>query len=262
MRLVSWWEIAVIALAGLWAGTINTVVGSGTLVTFPVLVALGYPPVTATTSNAIGLITGTVTGAWGYRHELTGQRDRLIRYGIASFFGAIGGTILLLSLPADAFEAIVPVLVGLAVVLVAVQPFLTRWVRRRRDAADPAGEPDAGTRRAPLLYFLIFLIGIYGGYFTAAQGIMLVGVMGLMLSEPLQRLNGFKNVLSAVVNLVAGAIYAFVAPISWPVVGILAVTSTIGGLIGAKIGRKLPPTVLRVIIVIIGLAAIIRLLTQ
>ncbi|SDT13156.1 sulfite exporter TauE/SafE family protein [Microlunatus soli] len=259
---MSWWEIVVIALAGLWAGTINTVVGSGTLVTFPVLVALGYPPVTATTSNAIGLITGTVTGAWGYRHELTGQRNRLIRYSIASFIGAIGGTILLLSLPPDAFEAIVPVLVGLAVLLVAVQPFLTRWVRRRRESGEVPVGPDAGTRHAPLLYFLIFLIGIYGGYFTAAQGIMLVGVMGLMLSEPLQRLNGFKNVLSAVVNLVAGTIYAFVAPISWPVVGILAVTSTIGGLIGAKIGRKLPPTVLRVIIVIIGLAAIVRLLTQ
>lgn len=251
-----------IALAGLWAGTINTVVGSGTLVTFPVLVALGYPPVTATTSNAIGLITGTITGAWGYRHELVGQRDRLIRYGVASFIGAIGGTILLLSLPADAFEAIVPVLVGLAVVLVAVQPFLTRWVRRRRDSGEAPPGPDAGTRHAPLFYFLIFLIGIYGGYFTAAQGIMLVGVMGLMLSEPLQRLNGFKNVLSAIVNVVAGTIYAFVAPISWPVVAILAVTSTIGGLIGAKIGRKLPPTVLRVIIVIIGLAAIVRLLTQ
>lgn len=249
---MSWWEIAVIALAGLWAGTINTVVGSGTLVTFPVLVALGYPPVTATTSNAIGLITGTVTGAWGYRHELVGQRDRLIRYGIASFFGAVGGTILLLSLPADAFEAIVPVLVGLAVVLVAVQPPLTKWLRKR----------SSERRGGPLLFFLIFLIGIYGGYFTAAQGIMLVGVMGLMLSEPLQRLNGFKNVLSAIVNVVAGAIYAFVAPISWPVVAILAVTSTIGGLIGAKVGRRLPPTVLRVIIVIIGLAAIVRLLTQ
>jgi uncharacterized membrane protein YfcA len=257
---MDWWQAALIGLAGLWAGTINTVVGSGTLVTFPVLIALGYPPVTATTSNAIGLITGTVTGAWGYRHELTGQRDRLIRYGVASFLGAIGGTVLLLSLPPDAFEAIVPVLVGLAVVLVAVQPFLTRWTaaRRERRGAESPTERGGG----PSLYVLIFLICVYGGYFTAAQGIMLVGVLGLMLSEPLQRLNGFKNVLSAVVNLVAGAIYAVVAPISWPVVGILAVTSIIGGLIGAKIGRRLPPTVLRVIIVVIGVAAIVRLLTS
>ena len=259
--------MAVIGLAGLWAGTINTVVGSGTLVTFPVLVALGYPPVTATTSNAIGLITGTITGAYGYRHELVGQRSRVIKYAVASFFGAIGGTILLLSLPPTAFEAIVPVLVGLAVLLVIMQPVVTRIVRKRNTDRVHTRNPDPDAaapseRSGPLLYFLIFLVGVYGGYFTAAQGIMLVGVMGLLLSDPLQRLNAFKNVLSAVVNVVAGTIYAFVAPISWPVVGILAVTSTIGGLIGAKIGRRLPPTVLRIVIVIIGLAAIVRLLTD
>ena len=207
---------------------------------------------TATTSNAIGLISGTVTGAYGYRHELAGQRDRLLRYGVASFFGAIGGTVLLLSLPADAFESIVPVLVGLSVVLVAVQPLLAKRLGAR------SGPPSSG----PLLYGLIFVIGIYGGYFTAAQGIMLVGVMGLLLSDPLQRLNAFKNALSAVVNIVAGVIYAFVAPISWPVVAILAVSSTVGGLLGAKIGRKFPPVVLRVIIVVIGAAAIVDLLMQ
>ncbi|MER7412312.1 hypothetical protein DEH18_04455 [Streptomyces sp. NHF165] len=249
---MEWWECALIAFAGLWAGTINTVVGSGTLVTFPVLVALGYPPVTATTSNAIGLITGSFTGAWGYRHELTGQRGRLVRYGIASFFGAIGGTVLLLSLPHDAFEAIVPVLVGLSLVLVVVQPFVAKRLKAR----------DGTARSGPLLYALIFLIGIYGGYFTAAQGIMLVGVMGLMLSDPLQRLNGFKNLLSAIVNLVAGLIYAFVAPISWPVVGLIAASSTLGGLLGAKIGRRLPPTALRTVIVLIGALAIVRLVTE
>ncbi|WP_020502179.1 sulfite exporter TauE/SafE family protein [Sciscionella marina] len=250
---MTWWHGVLIALAGVWAGTINTVVGSGTLVTFPVLVALGYPPLTATTSNAIGLITGSITGAYGYRHELTGQRDRLLRYGIASFFGAIGGTALLLSLPQDAFESVVPVLVGIAVLLVIVQPKVSAMVRKRR------GGEDTG-HSGPLLYFLVFLIGIYGGYFTAAQGIMLVGVMGLLLHDPLQRLNAFKNVLSAIVNLVAGVIYAFIAPISWPVVGILAVSSILGGLLGAKIGRKLSPIVLRSVIVIIGIAAIVRLL--
>jgi uncharacterized protein len=247
---VAWWEIVLIAVAGLWAGTINTVVGSGTLVTFPVLVALGFPPVTATTSNAIGLITGSITGAVGYRHELVGQRKRLIRYGIASFVGAIGGTALLLSLPADAFETIVPVLVAVSVVLVAVQPVLTRRLKKR-DAAS-SGRPW-------LLYPLIFLVGVYGGYFTAAQGIMLVGVMGLLLEDPLQRLNAFKNVLAAIVNVVAGAIYAVVAPVDWRVVGILAVTSTLGGLIGARVGRRLPPTVLRVVIVVIGVVAIVDL---
>ncbi|MEJ2868430.1 sulfite exporter TauE/SafE family protein [Actinomycetospora sp. OC33-EN08] len=247
---MAWWEIALIAVAGVWAGTINTVVGSGTLVTFPVLVALGFPPVTATTSNAIGLITGTITGAYGYRSELRGHGPRLVRYGVASLFGAIGGTVLLLSLPADAFETIVPVLVGAAVVLVAVQPLLTRRLRDR----------DTGSTGRPwLLYPLIFLVGVYGGYFTAAQGIMLVGIMGLLLDDPLQRLNAFKNALAAVVNLVAGAIYAFVAPIDWTVVLILAISSTVGGLLGARIGRRLSPVVLRVVIVVIGVAAIVDL---
>ena len=174
------WEVAVIALAGLWAGLINTVVGSGTLVTFPVLVALGYPPVTATTSNAIGLISGTITGAVGYRRELAGHGRRLAGYAVASFLGAIGGAALLLSLPPDAFETIVPVLVGLSVLLVAVQPLLARRLKDRAGRSGASG---------PLVYLAVFAVGIYGGYFTAAQGIMLVGLLGLLLSDPLQRLN-------------------------------------------------------------------------
>ncbi|MHC1560566.1 sulfite exporter TauE/SafE family protein [Actinomycetospora sp. C-140] len=249
---MTWWHGLLIAFAGIWAGTINTVVGSGTLVTFPVLVALGYPPVTATTSNAIGLIPGSFTGAWGYRGEIAGARGQLIRWSVMSALGAVVGTILLLSLPPDAFETIVPFLVGIALVLVVVQPWLTRRLQRS----------GGGSRAGWLLYPLIFLIGVYGGYFTAAQGIMLVGVMGLLLTEPLQRLNGYKNVLAAVVNLVAGAIYAVVAPISWPVVAILAVSSTIGGLIGARIGRRLSPTVLRAVIVVVGLVAIVRLVVE
>jgi uncharacterized membrane protein YfcA len=249
---VNWLQDVAIAAAGLWAGTINTVVGSGTLVTFPVLVALGYPPVTATTSNAIGLVPGAVAGAYGYRGELVGQRTRLIHYATASFFGAIGGTVLLLALPAEAFKTIVPVLIAISVALVAVQPVLNKRLRGR----------DSSGRSGPLLYGLIFLIGVYGGYFTAAQGIMLVGVMGLLLADSMQRVNAFKNAMSAVVNIVAGTIYAFLAPISWRVVAILAVSSVVGGLLGAKIGRKLPPTVLRIVIVVIGVAAIVRMLTQ
>lgn len=249
---MTWWHGVLIALAGVWAGTINTVVGSGTLVTFPVLVALGYPPVTATTSNAIGLIPGSVTGAIGYRGEIAGSAGRLARWSVLSALGAIGGTALLLSLPADAFETIVPFLVGLALVLVVVQPWLTRKLR----------ETPAGSRPTWPLLPLIFLVGIYGGYFTAAQGILLLGVMGLLLEEPLQRLNGYKNVLAAVVNIVAGAVYAVVAPVSWPVVAVLAVSSTLGGFLGARIGRRLSPTVLRVVIVLVGLVAIVRLLTE
>jgi len=253
---MTWWHAAIIFVAGVWAGTINTVVGSGTLVTFPVLVALGYPPVTATTSNAVGLAPGTVSGAYGYRAELVGYWPQVARFAVASFFGAIGGTVLLLTLPKDAFEKIVPVLVGLAVVLVIIQPRVSKWVQKRREAN--GREQHAG----PVLFGLLFVIGIYGGYFTAAQGVMMMAVMGMLLSEPLQRLNGVKNVLSAVVNIVAGTIYAFVAPVSWPVIGLLAVGSTIGGQLGARIGRKLPPAVLRGVIVVIGLAAVVQLLLK
>jgi uncharacterized membrane protein YfcA len=137
-----------------------------------------------------------------------------------------------------------------------VQPSVSKWVQRRRDR-----EPAAKTHGA-LLLFLIFLIGVYGGYFTAAQGVMLMAIMGMLLTDPLQRLNGIKNVLAAVVNVVAGTIYAFVAPISWPVVALLAVGSTFGGQLGAKIGRRLPPTALRVVIVLVGVAAIVQLVLR
>jgi uncharacterized membrane protein YfcA len=253
---MSWWHALVIVVAGVWAGTINAVVGSGTLVTFPVLVALGYPPLTATTSNAIGLAPGTISGAIGYRHELIGYWPQVVRFAAASFLGAICGTILLLSLPGNAFTKIVPVLVGLAVVLVIVQPRVSKWVAKRRES-----EAEAQTG-GPLLLFFVFLIGIYGGYFTAAQGVMLMAVMGMLLSEPMQRLNGVKNVLSAVVNVVAGTIYAFVAPISWPVVLWLAIGSVLGGQLGAKIGRRLSPVLLRAVIVVVGLAAVVQLVLK
>jgi uncharacterized protein len=253
---MSWWHALIIFVAGVWAGTINAVVGSGTLVTFPVLVALGYPPVTATTSNAVGLAPGTISGAYGYRAELAGYWPQVLRFAVSSFFGAIGGTVLLLTLPRNAFEAIVPVLVGLAVVLVIVQPKVSKWVKGRREANGTEHKP------GPLLFGLLFVIGIYGGYFTAAQGVMMMAVMGMLLSEPLQRLNGVKNALSAVINVVAGVIYAVIAPVSWPVIGLLALGSTIGGQLGAKIGRKLPPAVLRGVIVVIGVAAVVQLVLK
>jgi uncharacterized membrane protein YfcA len=254
---MNWWHAVIVVIAGVWAGTINAVVGSGTLVTFPVLVALGYPPVTATTSNAVGLAPGTISGAVGYRHELTGQTRRLVRYSVPSFLGAICGTALLLSLPPNAFEKAVPVLVALAVVLVIAQPTVSIWVTRRRERT-PAGRPHGDL---PLLFFL-FLIGVYGGYFTAAQGVMMMAVLGMLLTDWLQRLNGIKNVLAAVVTLVAGTIYAFVAPVSWPVIALLALGSTLGGQLGAKIGRRLPPTALRAVIVVVGVAAIVQLILR
>lgn len=248
---MTWWHAVVISAAGIWAGMINTVVGSGTLVTFPVLITLGYPPVTATTSNAIGLIPGAISGSIGYREELKGQAGRVTRLAIGSVVGAIGGATLLLGLPPDTFETVVPWLIGLALVLVVAQPRVSAWVLRRSGNADGHG--------GPILFGLVLLIGVYGGYFTAAQGVMLMAVLGMFLNESLQRLNGVKNVLAAVVNTVAGVIYSFYAPVSWPVIGLLAVSSTIGGLLGAKVGRKLPPRVLRAVIVLVAVVAIVKL---
>lgn len=247
---MTWWHALIILVAGVWAGTINTVVGSGTLVTFPVLVALGYPPVTATTSNAIGLTPGSVTGVIGYRRELSGQWQRAGRLAIATTAGALCGTALLLGLPPGAFELVVPWLIGAALVLIVAQPRISAWVQSRQ--GDDAG------REGFLLYLAVFAIGIYGGYFTAAQGIMLMSVLGILLHESMQRLNGLKNVLAGVATLVAGIVYAFVAPVDWAVVAILAVGSVLGGVIGANVGRKLPPRVLRAVIVVVGIAAIVN----
>ncbi|MPY78469.1 MAG: TSUP family transporter [Actinophytocola sp.] len=248
---MTWWHAVVISAVGIWAGMINTVVGSGTLVTFPVLITLGYPPVTATTSNAIGLVPGAISGSIGYREELRGQARRVTRLAVGSVVGAVCGAVLLLALPPDTFETVVPWLIGLALVLVLAQPKVSGWVLRRSSNADGHG--------GPILFVLVLLIGVYGGYFTAAQGVMLMAVLGMFLNEPLQRLNGVKNVLAAIVNTVAGVVYSFQAPVSWPVIGLLAVSSTVGGLIGAKVGRKLPPRVLRAFIVLIAAVAIVKL---
>jgi hypothetical protein len=223
----------IIVAVGVFAGAINTVVGSGTLVTFPVLLALGYPPITANVSNSLGLVPGSVSGAYGYRAELRGQRERLVRLGICSVAGGLVGAVLLLTLPAGAFEAIVPVLIAIGLVLVVTQPFLARRLAKREGERKPHG--------GLVLYVGVFLTGVYGGYFGAAQGVILLGLMGILLDDTLQRINATKNVLAALVNLVSGILFAFIAHVDWWVVLLLAVGSLAGGQIGAKVGRRLPP---------------------
>lgn len=244
-------EVVAILLAGVAAGTINTVVGSGTLITFPTLLAFGVPPVTANVSNTIGLVPGSISGAIGYRRELAGQRRRILRLCVASFLGGTVGAVLLLLLPAGAFEAIVPVLILLGLVLVVLQPRISAWVARRHEAT--GGMPYHGTW---WVWPGVFGTGIYGGYFGAAQGVLLMAVLGTGVDESLQRLNAVKNVLAAVVNAIAGLIFVFVADVDWWVVLLIAVGSTIGGQIGATVGRRLPATVLRVVIVIVGVVAL------
>ncbi|OII62305.1 hypothetical protein BJP40_28420 [Streptomyces sp. CC53] len=253
------WEMLAVFAAGIGAGTINTIVGSGTLITFPVLLATGVPPVTATVSNALGLIPGSISGAIGYRAELTGQRSRILRLSVAAAVGGLAGAFLLTQLPATAFETIVPVLVTLALVLVVLQPRITRAVQARRDRT---GRTELPAHGGPLLFGGLLIASVYGGYFTAAQGIVYLSLMGILLDDSLQRLNAAKNVLAAVVNSVAALFFVFAAHFDWTAVALIAVGSTIGGQLGARIGRRLPPTVLRAVIVAVGSAAIVQLVTR
>lgn len=251
-----------IGLAGFGAGAINALVGSGTLITFPTLVALGYPPVTSTMSNAVGLVAGSVSGTWGYRAELRGQWDRLRWQLPASLAGAVLGAYLLLHLPEKVFIEVVPALLVLALVLVVTGPWIQLWARRRAQAAGRSPEHITPGRMA-VLVFGTFAVGVYGGYFTAAQGILLVGIMGALLPESVQRMNAAKNLMTLLVNVVATVAYTLVAfdRISWPAAGVIAAGSLVGGLIGAHYGRRLPPNALRATIVVVGMIGLYRLLT-
>ncbi|QWC87038.1 sulfite exporter TauE/SafE family protein [Nocardioidaceae bacterium] len=247
-----------VALAGVGAGAINAVVGSGTLITFPTLLALGVPPVVANVSNNIGLVPGSASGTFGYRRELRGQRRRALVLGVASLLGGTVGAILLLVLPESAFGAIVPALILLGVVLVLVQPRVSRWVASRRERRAAAGSGvDASRDVARWVWPVVALAGVYGGYFGAAQGVILVAVLGLGVDDALQRLNGLKNLLSLVVNSVAAVVFVLVADVDWLVVALIAVGSTIGGQLGASVGRRLPPWALRGVIAVVGIAAVV-----
>jgi uncharacterized protein len=255
-------HIVLITLAGFGAGVINALVGSGTLITFPTLVALGYPPVTSTMSNAIGLVAGNASSTWGYRAELRGQWDRLRWQIPASLTGAVLGAFLLLHLPEKVFAQIVPVLLVLALVLVVIGPRIQSWARRRAEVAGRSAEHITPARMAALVVGT-FAVGVYGGYFTAAQGILLVGIMGALLPESVQRMNAAKNLLTLLVNVVAAVSYTLVAfdRISWPVAGLIAAGSLVGGSLGARYGRRLSPNALRGTIVVVGLIGLYRLLT-
>lgn len=247
-------DFLVILLAGAGAGTINAVVGSGSLITFPTLVALGYPPLLANVSNNIGLVPGSVSGVHGYRRELAGQGARLRRLMPASALGALTGATLLLVLPSDVFERVVIVLISIALVLVVAQPALSRQLAARR-ATRPDRHHDVtfGTQA------LVALAGVYGGYFGAAQGIILISILGIVIDDDLQRLNGCKNALALAVNSMAAIVFVFTTHVDWKVVAAIAVGSTIGGQIGSRYGRRLDPRALRALVVVVGLTALIRL---
>ncbi|MER6575494.1 sulfite exporter TauE/SafE family protein [Nonomuraea sp. NPDC001023] len=245
------WEMAAVFAAGVGAGGINAVVGSGSLITFPTLLAVGLPPVTANVSNNIGLVPGGVTGVLGYRAELKGQRGRLLRLASASALGSLIGGLLLLNLPERTFTAVVTVLIGLSCVLVLAQPRISRLLASRPRQA----------HGGPWLWLGVLAAGAYGGYFGAAQGVLLIGLLGIFLDEELQRVNAAKNVLSLVVNATAAVLYTLVADVDWWAVLLVALGSTVGGFLGARVGRRLPAPVLRGAVVCIGVVAIVKLLT-
>lgn len=269
------WQVVVILLAGFWAGTINTVVGSGTLVTFPVLVAMGFPPVTAQISNAMGLVAAGVSGVFGFRRELSASRSVLPALTTASLAGGVVGAFLLMVLPEEVFGVAAPILIAVAICFVLFQPTLSRWVRRRKAGEaeeargaggaageDPLAEPEAPTGPvSPVLWALIFAAGIYGGYFVAAQGVLLLGIMGVFLSGALVYSNAIKTWLSLAVNLIAAVSYLLFAfdRIDWRAVLLIAVSSMIGASLGAQIGRRIKPVWLRVVIVVVGAAGLVNM---
>ncbi|WP_049571078.1 sulfite exporter TauE/SafE family protein [Nonomuraea sp. SBT364] len=245
------WEVVAVWAAGVAAGAINAVVGSGSLITFPTLVAVGVDPIVANVSNNVGLVPGSFTGAYGYRAELRGQRARLARLGVASALGAAAGGVLLLYLDPDVFHIVVPVLIGLACVLVVLQPKLNGWLSARREHAHPHG--------GMALWLGVLGAGMYGGYFGAAQGVLLIGLLGAFLDEGLQRVNAAKNVLSLIVNGTAAILFTLVAEVDWWAVLAIALGATLGGFLGARVGRRIPAPVLRAVIVVVGIVAIIKL---
>ncbi|HET6448113.1 MAG TPA: sulfite exporter TauE/SafE family protein [Conexibacter sp.] len=248
-------EALLVLVAGVWAGAINTLVGSGSLVTFPVLLAVGYSPLTANVSNNLGVVPGSISGAYGYRRELRGQRGRLLRFAPTSALGGVAGAVLLLALPAAAFEAIVPVFVAAGIVLVVLQPRINRRLARRRATTAPARAHGGATALAAT-----GLTGVYGGYFGAAQGVLLLAILGIAIDDDLQRVNALKVVLAGLVNFVAAVVFVIAAHIAWGPVALIAAGSAVGGQLGARVGRRLPAPALRAVIVVVGLAAIAKLL--
>ena len=244
-------EALLVLAGGLAAGTINAVIGSGTLITFPILLAAGYPPVVANVSNNVGLVPGTVTATYGYRRELRGHGRRVARFALAAALGAVIGSLLLLSLPESAFEVIVPVLIGGALALVVFQPRISAWVVARRQP----GRPDGGR----VLRGGIFMTGVYGGYFGAAQGVLLFALLGASLPDDAAHVSALRNLLAGVNNFVAALIFVAFADVAWLAALLLAIGAGFGGVAGARIGRSLEPKVLRAVVLAVGLVAILRL---
>lgn len=242
-------EALAITGAGLVAGTINTVVGSGSLITFPTLLAFGFPAVVANVSNTVGLVPGSVSGVIAYRRELSGQSVRLVVLCVAAALGGGCGAGLLLALPHSVFRSVVPALILLACALVGLQPLLARRAGRARRV-----------HGGPALFSSVLGTAVYGGYFGAAQGVILISLLGIFLDDDIQRLNATKNALALVVNAVAAFVFIALSHVAWEAAGLVAAGAVVGGQLGGAVGRRLGRAWLRVVIVVVGVTAAIVLL--
>ncbi len=248
--------IALLVVGATLAGAVNAVAGGGSLISFPALLAVGYPALTANITNTVALCPGYVGGTIGYRQELAGQRGRVMALSATSIAGALAGSFLLLVSSPELFERIVPWLILLACALLAVQDRLGRFVRNRAGAV----ERDAGwTRWTPLLVIQL-VAAVYGAYFGAGLGIMMLAILGIFLSDTLQRLNALKGVMSLVINVVGAMYFALFAEVVWFAVAVMAVASLVGGRIGVGMARRLDDRALRWLVVVFGVGVAIRLM--
>src|SRR5512132_3405582 len=255
-------QIALLAGAGLLAGAVNAVAGGGSLISFPALLAVGYPALTANVTNAVALTPGYFGGTLGYRRELEGQRARIVALGATSAAGAVLGAFLLVISSAAFFERVVPFLIFLACGLLAAQTRLARLVQRRREGADgaPTADPPAADPHTLPLLAAQFLAAIYGAYFGAGVGIMMLAVLGIFLADSLQRLNALKGLLSLLINGIAAVYFILFADVRWVAVAIMAVTSLLGGQLGVVLARRLNDQALRWLVIAFGVAVGLRLL--
>ncbi len=243
-------EQLAVLVAGLGAGVLTSTVGVASLLSFPVLLAVGLPPVVANASNTVGMTPAALSGSFGYRAELREHPRVTAAVMVTCAVGAVGGAVLLLALPPGVFEAVVPWLILLTCLLVGAQPWISARVRARLG-------PDAPDRTvmSPVTLFFAGLTGLYGGYFGAGSGVMMMAVLGLGLDIELRVVNALKTLAVLAANVVAGLIFLAVADLDWSAIGLLAAGSVVGGYVGAHIGRRLPAPVLRGLVVLVGVTA-------
>ena len=235
-------EIAAILGAGLAAGTINTIVGSGSLITFPTLLAFGYSPIVANVSNTVGLVPGSVSGAFGYKRELAGQGQRALWLGVSSAAGGLTGAVLLLAFP-GAFAAIVPVLIAIALVLVAIGPRLSKALAEHRHA---------DSHRSLALGALFYATAIYGGYFGAGISIIMLSALGILGMTDILEMNALTSLLSLCINGVAIVFFVLAHLVYWPFVLAMACGALLGGYGAAGVARRVGRTAVRRFVIAVG----------